>query len=267
MIIVPPPQQFNICAFAIDGYPARPSRGFELISHGWLSMTVPQNLTQELLARAHPPAAVNRIFGEKIQHRTLHLRRSSPPPSALNARSVRRKARLERKEREKKKPKPLSSRQRRKLGLHDVPACGQSYEIYAGLNKLWVGYARELLGREIYTGGTGAAAKLASAELHGATAEVVRSRCASRVGIKGIIVRDRKFVIEIITQKRGLKVVPKDGTTFKIEVPAPPADATAEQVAQFAPQSFAFEVHGDQLMLRSADRANRKFKQHFLKNL
>ncbi|OAA72065.1 Ribonuclease P/MRP, subunit p29 [Akanthomyces lecanii RCEF 1005] len=230
-------------------------------------MTVPQPLTQELLARAHPPAAVNRIFGEKIQHRTLHLRRSSPPPSALNARSARRKARLERKEREKKKPKPLSSRQRRNLGLHDVPASGQPYEIYAGLNQLWVGYARELLGREIYTGGTGAAAKLASAELHGATAEVVRSRCASRVGIKGIIVRDRKFVIEIITQKRGLKVVPKDGTTFKIDVPAPPEDATAEQGAHVAPQSFAFEVHGDQLMLRSADRANRKFKQHFLKNL
>ncbi|KAJ4159116.1 uncharacterized protein LMH87_008031 [Akanthomyces muscarius] len=59
----------------------------------------------------------------------------------------------------------------------------------------------------------------------------------------------------------------KDGTTFKIDVPAPPEDATAEQGAHVAPQSFAFEVHGDQLMLRSADRANRKFKQHFLKNL
>ncbi|ATY59668.1 ribonuclease P complex subunit [Cordyceps militaris] len=230
-------------------------------------MATPQALTQELLARAHPPEAVNRIFGEKIQHRTLHLRRSSPPPSAVNARNARRKARLDRKERQKQKPKPLSCRQRRALGLHDIPAAGQSYEIYAGLNTLWVGYARELLGREIYTGGTGAAAKLASAELHGATAQVVRSRCAGRVGIRGIIVRDRKFVMEIITQKRGLKVVPKDGTTFRIEVPAPPQDATPDQNAQGASQIFAFEVHGDQLMLRSADRANRKFKQHFLKNL
>ncbi len=230
-------------------------------------MAAPQPLTQELLARAHPPNSVNRIFGEKIQHRTLHLRPSSPPPAALNARNARRKARLERKEREKQKPKPLPSRQRRNLGLHDVPAAGQSYEIYAGLNQLWIGYARELLGREIYTGGTSAAAKLASAELHGATAEVVRSRCAGRVGIKGIIVRDRKFVIEIITQKRGLKVVPKDGTTFRIEVPAPPEDAAGAEGAPGASQTFAFEVHGDQLMLRSADRANRKFKQHFLKNL
>ncbi|TQV90670.1 hypothetical protein V2A60_006882 [Cordyceps javanica] len=232
-------------------------------------MATPQALTQELLGRAHPPDSVNRIFAEKIQHRTLHLRRSSPPPSALNARNARRKARLEKKERGKQRPKPLSSRQRRSLGLHDVPATGQSYEIYAELNKLWIGYARELLGQEIYTGGTGAAAKLSSAELHGATAEVVRSRCSGRVGIKGIIVRDRKFVIEIITRKRGLKVVPKDGTTFRIEVPAPPEESAADQGGQSdgASQMFAFEVHGDQLMLRSADRANRKFKQHFLKNL
>lgn len=228
-------------------------------------MSTPQALTQELLARAHPPDSVNRIFGEKIQHRTLHLRRSSPPPAELNARNARRKARQDLKEKSKAKPKPLSSRQRRNLGLHDVPASGQSYEIYSGLNKLWVGYAHELLGRELYTGGASAAAKLASAELHGAAAEVVRSRCPGRVGIRGIIVRDRKFVMEIITPKRGLKTVPKDGTTFRIEVPAPAEDAAKE--GDSASQTFAFEVHGDQLMLRSADRANRKFKQHFLTTL
>lgn len=227
-----------------------------------------QPLTQELLARAHPPDTVSRIFSDKIQHRSLHLRRSSPPPSALNARNARRKARQEAKDRLKSKPKPLSSRQRRSLGLHNVPAAGQSFEIYAGLNKLWIGYAHELLGRELYTGGTGAAAKLASAELHGAVAEVVRSRCPGRVGIKGIIVRDRKFVMEIITEKRGLKMVPKDGTTFKIEVPALPVEGDNTDTDMKATRRlFSFEVHGDQLMLRSADRANRKFKQHFLKNL
>lgn len=228
-------------------------------------MSAPHPLTQELLSRAHPPESVNRIFSEKIQHRSLHLRRSSPPPSVLSARNARRKARLERKEKQKQKPKPLSSRQRRNLGLHSVPAAGQSFEIYTGLNKLWIGYAHELLGRELYTGGSGAAAKLASAELHGAAAEVVRSKCPGRVGIKGIIVRDRKFVIEIITEKRGLKTVPKDGTTFRIEVPAPVDNEAAN--LQDGLQVFAFEVHGDQLMLRSADRANRKFKQHFLKAL
>ncbi|KAK3175764.1 RNase P/RNase MRP complex subunit [Lecanicillium sp. MT-2017a] len=220
-----------------------------------------QKLTEELLGRAHPSDNVNRIFSEKIQHRTLHLRRSSPPPASLNARNARRKRRLAQKETNKQKPRPLSSRQKRELGHHDVPCSAQKYELYAPLKELWTGYAHELLGSDVYTGGPAAAAKLSSAELHGAEAEVVRSRCPGRVGIKGIIVRDRKYVIEIVTPKRGLKMIPKEGTTFKIEVDVPDTQ-TSKPI-----QTFAFEVHGDQLMLRSADRANRKFKQHFLRRL
>ncbi|GAB0132981.1 hypothetical protein EsDP_00001401 [Epichloe bromicola] len=223
-----------------------------------METTTPQEVTQNLLARAHSPNSVSRIYTEKIQHRTLHLRPSSPPPATLNARAARRKIRDGKKARGKARPKPLSSRERRKLGLYDIPKQGQKYDIYKPLYDLWQGYAREILGGDLYRGGTEAAAKLASAELHGAQAEVVRSRCSGRVGIKGIIVRDRKFVIEIITEKKGLKMVPKEGTTFRIEV-----NAGHEENSK----PFAFEVLGDQFMHRSADRANRKFKQHFLPNL
>lgn len=218
-----------------------------------------QRLTQELLARGHSPDSVKRIYNDKIQHRTLHLRQSSPPPAVLNARTARRKARQLVKDKQKHRPRPLSSRQRRALGLHDIPKQGQRYEVFEPLNKLWQGYARELLGNEIYTGGSGAAAKLSSAELHGAEAEVVRSGCPGRVGIKGIIIRDRKFVFELITKTRGVKTIPKEGTTFRIEVQDPNGDENATP--------FAFDVLGDQLMIRSADRANRKFKQHFLSNV
>ncbi|KAM4062116.1 ribonuclease P/MRP, subunit p29 [Hirsutella rhossiliensis] len=223
-----------------------------------------QTATQSLLARAHSPDSANRIFSEKIQHRSLHLRPTSPPPSVLNARTARRRARESAKAKSKSKvrPKPLSSRERRRLGLDDVSRDGHKYEIYEPLYGLWLGYAREILGNDVYAGGPGAAAKLASAEFHGALTEVVRSRCPSRVGIKGIVVRDRKFVMEIITKKAGLKIVPKEGTTFRIEVPA---DSRGEQGQETRP--FAFEVLGDQLMLRSADRANRKFKSHFLLDL
>lgn len=220
-----------------------------------------QQVTQTLLARAHSPDSVNRIYSEKIQHRTLHLRASSPPPKIINARATRRKIREERKIASKKRPKPLSSRQRRRLGLYDIPKQGQVYDIYEPLYQLWQGYAREILGSDIYSGGTEAAAKLASAELHGAYAEVVKSNCPTRIGIKGIIVRDRKFVFEFITEKNGLKIIPKEGTIFRIEIfPEIPRDAEK-------PKPFAFEVLGDQFMLRSADRANRKFKQHFLRRI
>lgn len=132
--------------------------------------------------------------------------------------------------------------------------------MYAPLNKLWQGYVREVLGSDIYIGGAPAAAKLSSAEFHGAEAEVVRSGCQDRVGIKGIIVRDRKFVFEILTPSKGLKIIPKEGTVFRIEVDYPPREG-------YPDEKFAFEVLGDQLIIRAADRANRKFKQHFLKNV
>ncbi|PFH58072.1 hypothetical protein XA68_14208 [Ophiocordyceps unilateralis] len=203
-----------------------------------------QAAVQNLLARAHSPDSVKRIYTTKIQHRTLHLRPSSPPPAAVNARTARRKARES--ARKRGKSGPLSCRERRKLGLDDVPRRGHRYEVYEPLHLLWLGYARETLGGDLYTGGPAAAAKLASAEFHGALAEVVRSRCPSRVGIKGIVVRDRKFVMEIVTRSRGLKVVPKEGTTFRFLIA--PEQATERE-------AFAFEVLGDQLMVRHVVRS------------
>ncbi|KAM5354224.1 hypothetical protein ACJ41O_000874 [Fusarium nematophilum] len=225
---------------------------------------VAQKATQDLLSRAHSPDSVNRIYAEKIQHRPLILRPTSPPPSTVNARTARRKARQERKAKQKQRPKPLSSRERRSLGLYDIPKDGQKYHIYEPLSRLWLGYARELLGDDVFMGGPGAAGKLASAEFHGAPVQVVRSHCPSRVGIQGVVVRDRKFVLEIITKKRGLKMVPKEGTVFRVEVPL--EDKVGDGVAE-AGKKFAFEVLGDQMMLRAPDRANKKFKAHFLPNL
>ncbi|KAF5025932.1 hypothetical protein F66182_1967 [Fusarium sp. NRRL 66182] len=223
-----------------------------------------QQATQNLLARAHSPDSVNRIYSEKIQHRPLILRPTSPPPSTINARAARRKARQDKKSRQKQRPKPLSSRERRSLGLHDIPKDGQKYHIYEPLSQLWLGYARELLGNDMSTGGPSAAVKLASAEFHGAPIQVVRSHCPSRVGIQGIVVRDLRFVFEIITKKRGVKVVPKEGTMFRIEVPTEKDTINGDQSSD---KKFAFEVLGDQVMLRAPDRANKKFKARFLPNV
>lgn len=227
-----------------------------------------QKAVQNLLSRAHSPDSVNRIFSEKIQHRSLILRPTSPPPSTINARVARRKARQEKNSKQKQRPKPLSSRERRQLGLYDIPKDGQKYHIYEPLSKLWLGYARELLGNDVYIGGPNAAAKLASGEFHGAPVQVVRSSCPSRVGIQGIVVRDRKFVVEVITVKRGLKTVPKEGTMFRIEVPVEsPTQAGIDPKDETSKKTFAFEILGDQMMLRAPDRANKKFKPHFLTSI
>lgn len=117
------------------------------------------------------------------------------------------------------------------------------------------------MGADVFVGGPGAAAKLSSAEFHGAKVEVVRSHCPSRVGISGIVVRDRKYVMEVITKKNKVKMVPKEGTTFRVVVETPAGEEEGEV------KTFIFDLLGDQLMLRSADRSNRKFKAHFLEDL
>lgn len=48
-------------------------------------------------------------------------------------------------------------------------------------------------------------AKLVSADYHGAEVEVVRSQCSSRVGVKGIVVRDTKFTFVVVTEKDVVK--------------------------------------------------------------
>ncbi|KAF4816260.1 Ribonuclease P protein subunit p29 [Colletotrichum siamense] len=226
-----------------------------------------QSMTQALLARAHSPDTVNRIFTDKIQYRPLYLRPSSPPPS--NPRSARRKAREEAKRKQKLKPKPLSARDRRRRGLHDVPRDGQKYAVFEPLHRLWLGYIEEILGPEVYGGGSGAAAKLTAAEFHGAEVEVSRSSCPSRVGIKGIVIKDSKFSFEVITRKNEMKIVPKEGTWFKVEIPVkePSSSADADATAEGTPRRFVFEVLGDQFLMRGADRANKKFKNHYLKNI
>jgi ribonuclease P protein subunit POP4 len=69
---------------------------------------------------------------------------------------------------------------------------------------MWVGYMQELLGGQTPVTPT-AAAKLVSAEFVGAEVQVVRCRCVSRVGVRGIVVKDTRFTFEIVTRKDELK--------------------------------------------------------------
>ncbi|KAK3955156.1 hypothetical protein QBC32DRAFT_57983 [Pseudoneurospora amorphoporcata] len=241
-----------------------------------------QPIAAVLLSRAFDPEESKRILAEKIQQRPLFLCPSSPPPS--DARAARRREREKKRLSRKKalKPKPLSANERRKLRLYEVPGSGQKYALFEPLHQLWLGYIREILGNEIYTGGEGAASKLTSADFHGAEVEVVRSGCVSRVGIRGIVIKDSRFTFEVVTKKNQRKVVPKEGTVFRIEVPLATATVTTtteegqgddqplpqqQQQTEAEQPKMIFEVHGEQFQFRSADRANKKFRSHFSKIL
>lgn len=224
-------------------------------------MAEPPPLAQSLLARAHSPSTAETLYKERVIKRPLFIRASSPVPSA---RAVRRRALKERQEKARKrsklKPRPLSAAKKRALGLYEIPKAQQQYSIYEGLHGLWIGYMREILG---VNGGTGfvtaasAGQMLASADMHGAILEVVRSRCVSRVGLKGIVVRDTKYTFEIITEKNAVKSVPKEHTMFRFEVSLPANEGDQ------SPRPLAFDILGEQFQTRAPDRANKKFRMHY----
>ena len=167
---------------------------------------------RNLLERAHNPDVAEAVFKDKIQYKPLHLRATSPDPTSQDARAQRRQLRLRKREkalRRRPKPKPFSAKEKRISGVHDIPKELQRYEIYVPLNQMWVRYIWDILGlREgpksfINAGGSGN--MLATADYHGADMSVVRSKCASLVNLRGLVVKDTKFTFQIITEKDLLK--------------------------------------------------------------
>jgi ribonuclease P protein subunit POP4 len=167
------------------------------------------HIAHTLLSRAHSPDSATQQFTERIKQKPLFLRATSP--SASDNRSRRRLHRLRKKEYfiRHQKPQPLSAREKRKSGLYDLPKEECKYAIFNGLHELWVGYMQEVLdlkaGGDAHVSPTSHGSKLASADYHGAEVEVVRSRCAGRVGTKGIVVRDTKFTFMIVTERDEMK--------------------------------------------------------------
>jgi len=179
------------------------------------------SLTHALLSRANSPTSTARIFADKIQHKPLLLRpttSSAAPTAATDARTQRRARRAQSSAARRRRPQPLTAREKRRLCIYEIPEAERKWEIYARLNRLWAGYMREVLGLDQSTGDGGAARPfvtaqavgplVASADLHGALIEVVRSRCVARVGLRGYVVRDTKFTFDIITSKNEIKSKP-----------------------------------------------------------
>ncbi|TQS34462.1 hypothetical protein Golomagni_05153 [Golovinomyces magnicellulatus] len=241
-------------------------------------------LALSLLLRAHSPESAAKIYTERVHHRPLHL---APNNNANNLQHTRRMKRIQKKQLRVKKPgrpAPLSSRQARSLDLYSISKPAQKYDIYVPLHQLWTAYIQEVLwdGKGFSPVNNTQAAKLCSADFNGAELEVVRSRCVSRVGVKGIVVKDLKSVFELITIKDKVKIVPKEGTVFRFHVPVPQErqscettggismtqkDTVESPLENAASTNLVFELHGDQFRYRATDRANRKFKPHFLPNL
>jgi ribonuclease P protein subunit POP4 len=227
----------------------------------------PQTTVHALLARAHSPTSTDRIFADKIQTKPLLLH----PTVHTDKRALRRHIRERKKQYylRKRKPRPLSAKEKRATGLHklrkDEVDGPERYEVYKGLNELWNGYMLEVLGytkagkmvegwekREVGVQGQGSL--LASADMHGAEVEVVRSRDGGRVGLRGIVVRETKFSFVLVREGEGSRRVGKKGSVFRVQVRLPNAETEGEE------RKVVFEIHGGLFEYRPVERAVRKFK-------
>ena len=261
-----------------------------------------KHIAKDLLSKAHPPDIASTIFTEKVLHKSLFLRPTSPDPTSQDARAQRRLQRLRKAEQKKRrqKPKPLSAKEKRISGIYDIPKEQQKYAIYVPLHRMWVQYMWEVLGIEEgknpFVTAQGAGSKLASADYHGAELTVVRSRCVGMVGLKGIVVKDTKFTFQIIIAKNQLRsefmemyssdciyinhtsAIPKKHTVFRFEIPQPsqpsqPSDNKLETVLEKQSHddtqlpALQFELYGSQFEHRATDRATKKFKQRYMPDL
>ncbi len=262
-------------------------------------MASTKHIAHTLLCKAHPPERASAIFTEKVLHKPLYLRPTSPDPGSQDARAKRRLQRLRKREKlqRRQKPKALSAKEKRIIGVYEIPKEAQKYEIYVPLHQMWLGYIREILGMKegerAYVTAQSAGSKLASADFHGSEVVVVRSRCVGLVGLKGIVVRDTKFTFQVVTEKNEMKskflymygrfecltsslAVPKKHTVFLFEVPQPGVKAVyPEEITEVRqmeqdpskPQNLVFELHGSQFENRATDRATKKFKQRHMTEL
>ncbi|KAG7929500.1 hypothetical protein KL925_000242 [Ogataea polymorpha] len=147
------------------------------------------------------------------------------------------------------------------------------YEDYIELNKLWKGYMLEILGTTNHI--PTMVSKLSSSELIGSELEVIQSRCINNTGTKGIVLWESQhnFVMVVPRQANwkndistvkpeftlkerigGLRVISKRNTKFRLQLEAQES-------------SITFDVIGNRLLIRSTDRATRRFKNHSVKDI
>lgn len=154
------------------------------------------------------------------------------------------------KTKDKRKSYLLSSKIKKSTKIYEIPKDQQKYANFVPLLEMWNTYMGEVIGSGGMKGPEGE--KLLKCDYHGAMMEVVRCRSPSRIGIRGICIKENRNTFELITENNQLKLIPKEMTVFKV---------TVDTVG------LKYEIFGSQFLSRAADRAGRKFKMHPLADI
>ncbi|QSL65948.1 hypothetical protein MERGE_003085 [Pneumocystis wakefieldiae] len=160
----------------------------------------------------------------------------------------------------KKKPKALSSREKKATGIYNITKDACKYNIWMPLHSLWKEYIKEIVGS---SSASIIPQKLLKADMHGSKLKVVRSRCPSRVGIEGICIKETKKTFILITEKNQQKVIPKENSIFSMEIEQTLNHTNTKQNSYEeinGKRLMVFEIMGSHFIYRAAERIGKKIK-------
>jgi ribonuclease P protein subunit POP4 len=127
-----------------------------------------------------------------------------------------------------------------------------SYAKFMILNGLWNKYISEIVPHSLHEPATAVnGPTLLKADYHGSLMTVEDCRCASRIGISGICVKETKNMFEIVTTEDRLIKIPKEKSLFRIRAKLDNIGADSKEIE--------WRLWGDQFSLRSGERAGKKF--------
>ncbi|ODV84453.1 hypothetical protein CANARDRAFT_8441 [[Candida] arabinofermentans NRRL YB-2248] len=158
------------------------------------------------------------------------------------------------------------------------------FEDFLDMNMLWNDYIRELIGTSNNLNII--AAKLSTCEMVGSFIEVTHSECRDNIGARGIVIWESQYnFIMVIPRKDnwkadislikptfsikeqigGLRLISKKNSRFKLTIGVGSSSSDEENRA---PQDvLEFEIIGNRFLIKSNDRANRKFKSHAVQDI
>ncbi|KAK4533661.1 hypothetical protein CCYA_CCYA18G4543 [Cyanidiococcus yangmingshanensis] len=205
--------------------------------------------TTQLNAFVAEALGSSEAVSSRLQDRVLLLgnpsKRTRSGESVLSKKKGRRRVRSGRKQ----KCRPLTSRERRRLGLYRLPRHIPYAEVQP-LTHLWQQYAQSLipidrLDRLRPHERESVIDRILRMDLHGACIVVQQCPAPERVGIEGVVLQETEQTFRVVTRESRLRVLPKASTVFMARVS----------------DTLSLVIRGDALLMRSAERSVRKPKR------
>ncbi|CAG4933690.1 unnamed protein product [Colias eurytheme] len=162
------------------------------------------------------------------------------------------KSKVQKQKVKKRRNNLLSRNEKRKLGFYSIPRNSVKYKDVEAINAIWIDYISEML--ELDKSVPDPMSKrwdiftqiLYKADFHGSLLEVVRSKCPSYVGKKGICIMDTKNTLKIVSKDDVVTTIPKKESVFDMYI-----------------KNVKITLFGKHLCIRPAERSNKKFKNNF----